>query len=223
MTDWAYSSRVGDGTSGSNLSLVRRIEPLPGTKFDVMVIYPDGSLMTGLAAMPATETHNLTLLGGWEPINFSDFPDAVPEDWVVYLSVAAQYGKRMRVVSVELNDGRNVKITCADERKEMWAYEEGGTPEEIVDSGENLIAKVQTLSVDRDSCTNEVYVRWELDNCRGAAVTVSYGGAGGSVDVWGTSLSLGPLPAGTSLTVFASPILDISAVRMINDSGSFVV
>lgn len=223
MTDWAYSSRVGDGTSGSNLSLVRRIEPLPGTTFDVMVIYPDGSLMTGLAAMPATETHNLTLLNGWEPINFNDFPDAVPEDWVVYLSTTGEYGKRMRIVSVEPNDGRTVKITCADERKEMWAYEEGGTPDGIGDSGENLIAKVQNLSIERDSCTNEVFLRWELDNCRGAVVTVNYGGAGGSLDVLGESLSLGILPTGTSITAFASPLLDIQAVKIVTDSGVFVV
>lgn len=221
MTDWAITSRCGDGTAGSTLALVRRIEPLPGATLNVLVVKPDGTMVTGTAAMPAAETHILALDGGWAPVDFDEFPDAVPEDWVVHLSTDAEVGKRMRVVAVEPSDGRTITITCTDERPEMYDYEVAGTQIDPGTSEEALVARIRDLSVTRDACTGNVVVEWECDNCRGA--TLGFGG-GATLDVWGERLSMGNLANGTVVNVTAFPAgREVSAIKSVGDSIAVTV
>lgn len=220
MTNWAFSSRCGDATAGSSLALVRRVDPLPGTTLNVLVVKPDGTMQTGTAAMPTESTHILALAGGWAPVDFGEFPDAVPEDWVVHLSSESEVGKRMRVVAVEPGDGRTIQITCTDERPEIYDYEVSGTPVTVEPSEEELIARVRDLSVTRDACTGVVSVEWTCDNCRGA--TVGTGGA--TLTVWGERLVMGVLPEGASVSVAIFPEgRELQAIRSVGDSGTFVV
>lgn len=209
MTNWAFTSRVGDATAGSSLALVRRFEPLIGATLSVLVVKPDGTMLTGTAAMPAAETHVLALNGGWAPIDFSEYPDAVPEDWVVHLSTDTEVGKRMRVVAVEPGDGRDLQITCTDERVEMWQYENSGTPTTVDPSEEALAMRVIGLSINRDPCTEVVCIRWENINCRKVVLGISInGGTVGYANIVGEQVCIGNLAPGSTIAVNATPVAD---------------
>ena len=213
MTNWAVSGRLTEGSAGNVLQLVRRLDPIPdpggGTNvLDVVLVKPDGTRVTGNANRWSAPTDTITTTN-MPAINFSEFPDAVPEDWVLYISEDSEVGKRMRVAGVEPGNGRNIRITCTDERVEMWQYENSGTPSVIGDSEEVLAMKVQDLSVNRDPCTGNVCVSWEAINCRKVLLGVSVnGGAVGYVNVVGQQLCLGILPEGTSLAISATPVAD---------------
>lgn len=220
MTNWAFTSRVGDATAGTSLAMVRRFEPLQGSTLFVLVVKPDGTMVKGTADMPTESSHILSLRSGFAPVVFSEFPDAVPEDWVVHLSTDTEVGKRMRVVAVDPGDGRDLQITCTDERPEMYTFENSGTPTTVDPSEEALIARVRDMSVTRDPCTGVVSIEWTNDNCRGATVFVN----GGALNVYGERLIMGVLPPETTVAVALLPIgLELSAVKTLGDSGGFVV
>lgn len=233
LTNWAGSSRLADGSAGTFVRLVRRLEPMGATAVFVRIVNPDGTEQTGTATI-VEGTHELTVTG--VNIDFAAFPDAVPEDWVCYVGPEATPGKKFRVTSVEPADGRTVSITAADERPEMWSFEYAGgvgpigpvpdawPPDEsdLGDSGERLVARIQGLAVTEKNCESGWHlVEWECVNARGGIVTIQPPGrAAGSYNVLGEQLLLqGPITNGTIFSV--APLLDIPAVGSISDTFTY--
>ena len=221
LTMWAASSRLADGSAGTFVRLVRRIDPMGANPVYVKIVAPDGTEQIGTATI-AAETHELTVTGA--NVNFAAFPDAAPEDWIAYISPEATPGKKFRVTSVEPKDGRVVNITAADERPEMWAYEFSGTPTEadLGDSGERLVATIRGLGVTQENCEPKWFrVEWENINARGAVLTIAPpGGTSNSLNVLGDSLLLqGPIADGTIFS--ATPLLDLPAVAIQSDTYTY--
>lgn len=226
LTAWAYSGRVTDSVgnctgidqSGS-IMLTRVFEPLNDATLHLQIVKPDGTIVSATTAMPSEPTWTLSGVA----IDFGEFPDAVPEDWHVYAAPEPTPGKKMRVVGVEMADGRRVKMTCTDERAEMWAHESAEVPYVLGDSGEHLIAQTINPTLTKDMCSDAYELRWELINCRGAVVSVTRDGAEGSTNVLGDRLVLGPLASGTVVSVTLEPLLDVAAVKTVGSAQSFTI
>lgn len=247
LTQWAFSGRllelVATADQITQVRLSCQVENPGGGTFYLWVRQPGGTYMSIACVSPAQRTDTLQVSGAWAVADApgvltpngavqnlaSQWPDTIPEDWMMLAGPTATPGKRARIVGMEPINQRRVRITARDEDEAYYPLENGlGSVPELA-SGERLVARVFNLAM-HPMDAGGWRLNWELENAHGAEVMLGVNGnpaaqvpIQGHMTVAGTELLLPAYAAGTQLAIQVLPVAAGTPVAVQGDSLTVTV
>lgn len=242
LTSWAISGRIVQfnlaGGKVASVVLDRDLSLSESQSAFIQWRKPDGTFASSAIASGAVLAGgNVVLTGNVSASNASYYTTQIgdvinsagdferfPEDYIYHCG-PANYGKRVRILSVEPQTEGRIRITATDESEAWYANEY--TPTDILEpSGERLVAKVFNVGVITGD-DGKVKLVWEIENCHGADVSISISSGGsfstGSLTVPGVELVLPTYPAGTILNFTLTPTLTTPAFATVQGTFTWTV
>lgn len=242
LTQWAFSGRLVElvATAGqiTQARLSCQVENSGGGAFYLWVRQPGGTYMSIACVSPVQRTDTLQVSGAWAVADApgvltpngavqnlaSQWPDTIPEDWMMLAGPTATPGKRARIVGMEPINQRRVRITARDEDEAYYPLENGLGSVPALTSGERLVARVFNLAM-HPVDAGGWRLNWELENAHGAEVMLGVNGnpaaqvpIQGHMTVAGTALLLPAYAAGTQLAIQVLPVAAGTPVAVQGDS-----
>lgn len=149
LTQWGYSGRIVDATT-SELTLDRAVPRTAGTPAWIALIAPDGSESIHALADAATGDHTTVTLA--TPLSAAPGADPAfsgvgPIEWKYRFDHQATPGKKVKIVALQPQAERRVKIVAVDEAPEFYAAADLGYVFEAPPGGRDTTAVAGSLAV----------------------------------------------------------------------------